>query len=42
MCNIISGGEIIIFANKSIMMSSSVFISELLGDKMYPQNFRIS
>ena len=40
MCNIISGG--MIFANRSIMMSSLVFISELLGDKIYPQNFWIS
>ena len=37
MCNIISGS--IIFANRSIMMSSLVFISELLRDKIYPQNF---
>ena len=42
MCDIISGSVIIIFANTSIMMDDSVFISELLGDKIYPQNFWIS
>ena len=33
MYNIISGGKIIIFANKYIMMDDLVFISEMLGVK---------